>query len=111
MSKYIPESCPFRKNPDPDESEFTKENCSGCEYRCDTASAAEFKRAMAEFKRAVAEAAGPVVRAISELANLFVRYSTTPEALDYAKNTKRRKAHVRTWKRRGPRNGKSKKDR
>lgn len=118
MDKYIPESCPFRYNPDPDEAEFTEERCAGCKDRCIMSSVAILKRATIEcverLMEPVCELASCLVDSIAETGteawnNLrpFIIGRKYPSFEDI----KRKERHVRTWKRRDPRNGKSKKDR
>ena len=106
MSKYIPESCPLLKYASPDESEYTEENCSGCEYQCMASSVARLKHAAQKAASELFEAIVEAGKALSEKFGSFLHGFQLPDI----ETIKRRKNHVRTWKRRGPRNGKSKKD-
>ena len=108
MDKYIPDSCPLRKDPIPDESEYTYENCFGCENRCISSSVAILKRALVGSFVPFFDALFEKVREMAELLKPLLQDKKTVQDLEIKK---RRKAHLRTWKRRERKNGNKEKDR
>lgn len=118
MKKYIPESCPFRHNLTPDESEFSEQACYRCEDRCITSSVAISKRALMEAAEQIIGPLSDMVSCIvdsiaetgSEVWNNLRPFLIGRNAPSF-EDMKRRENHVRTWKRRGSKVGKSKEDR